>query len=226
MRDTRGRPSPDPSSVTGIADPSTWATSELRVQGLLHLIRRTHIEHDARIAMSNAIHMAEVVVIGRGDYELAGRISQRLIVCGGTLAAVIGPDTRFAVKAPRATAVEIDLAGSRGVAVVDEGEFDRMIEVYAVHTGRQQMRVAARRALDANRVTSSVRSTAPAPLGSKPPERRMATSREDQRRRPTAETQAPMTEDEQDLERHARNVRGLNASTPFRHQRQPLVQPG
>ncbi len=53
----------------------------------------------------------------------------------------------------------------------------------------------------------------------------MATTREDERKRASAAEQAPMTEDEQDLERHARNVRGLNASTPFRHQRQPLVQP-
>ena len=128
------------------------------LQGLLHLIRRTHIEHDARIAMSNAIHQAEVVVIGRGDYELASRIAQRLVVCGGRLVAVVGPATRFAVKAPRATAVEIDFASTRGVAVVDEGEFDRMIEIYAVHTGREQVRAAARRALDANRVSSSVRS--------------------------------------------------------------------
>ena len=208
--------------MSGIAS----ATDELRLQGLLHLIRRTHVEHDARTAMSNAIHQAEVVVIGRGDYELAGRISQRLVVCGGRLVTVVGPETRFAVKAPRATAVEIDFASTRGVAVVDEGEFDRMIEIYAVHTGREQVRTAARRALDANRVSSSLRTSgAIAPAGPKDPARRMATTREE-RRRPTAAEQAPVTEDEQDLERHARNVRGLNASTPFRHQRKPLVQPG
>jgi hypothetical protein len=211
--------------VTGIADAGAWETSESRVQGLLHLIRRTHVEHDARIAMSNAVHLAEVVVIGRGDYELAGRISQRLSICGGTLAAVIGPATRFAVKAPRATAVEIDLASTKGVAVVDEGEFDRMVEIYAVHTAREQMRAATRRALDANHIAGTVRSTSPAPVGPKAPGRRMATSREEQRR-PVAAEQAPMSEDEQDLERHARTVRGRNASTPFRHERQPLVQPG
>jgi hypothetical protein len=208
--------------VSGIAN----ATDELRLQGLLHLIRRTHVEHDARIAMSNAIHRAEVVVIGRGDYELAGRISQRLIICGGRLAAIIGPATRFAVSAPRATAGEIDSASARGVAVIDEGEFDRMVEIYAVHTGREQVRVATRRALDANRIASSVRTTALAPPGSKPPARRMATSREDDTRRTSEAEKAPVTEDEQDIERHARNVRELNASTPFRHQRQPLVQPG
>jgi hypothetical protein len=205
--------------VTGIAN----ATDELRLQGLLHLIRRTHVEHDARIAMSNAIHQAEVVIIGRGDYELAGRIAQRLIVCGGRLAAIIGAETRFAVKAPRATVVEIDLASARGVAVIDENEFDRMIEIYAVHTGREQVRAAARRALDSNRISSSVRPTALMPPGSKPPARRMATSREDEKRRTPEQT--PVSEDEQDLERHARNVRGQNASTPFRHQRQPLVHP-
>jgi hypothetical protein len=101
-----------------------------------------------------------------------------------------------------------------------------MIATYAVHKGCEQVRAAARRALDANRVSSSVRSSAViAPAGPKDPSRRMATTREE-RRRPTAAEQPPMTEDEQDLERHARNVRGLNASTPFRHQRQPLVQPG
>jgi hypothetical protein len=207
--------------VSGIAHAGTRELSELRVQGLLHLIRRTHVEHDARIAMSNAIHQAEVVVIGRGDYELAGRIAERLVVCKGTLASVIGPATRFAVKAIRATAVEIDHASSQGVAVIDEGEFDRMIEIYAVHTGSEQLRVAARRARDANRATA-VRATPLVPIGSKPADRGMATSRAEQRRAAAAE-QAPMSEDEQDLERHARNVRGLNASTPFRHQRQPLV---
>jgi hypothetical protein len=206
--------------VSGIAN----ARDELRLQGLLHLIRRTHIEHDARIAMSNAIHQAEVVIIGRGDFELAGRIAKRLVVCGGTLATILGPATRFAVKAPRATTVEIDSASGQGVAVIDEGEFDRMIEIYAVHTGREQVRAAARRALDTNRIASSVRVSPVVLPGSKPPARRMATTREDDRKRAAAE-KAPMTEDEQDLERHARNVRGLNASTPFRHQRQPLVQP-
>jgi hypothetical protein len=107
------------------------------------------------------------------------------------------------------------------VAVIDEGEFDRMVEIYAVHTGTEQMRVAARRALDVNRATS-VRATPVAPVGSKPAGR-MATTREEQRRPTAPAEQAPMSEDEQDLERHARNVRGLNASTPFRHQRQPLV---
>jgi len=207
--------------VSGIAN----ARDELRLQGLLHLIRRTHVEHDARIAMSRAIHQAEVVIIGRGDFELAGRIAKRLIVCGGRLATILGPETRFAVKAPRATIVEIDSASDHGVAVIDEGEFDRMIEIYAVHTGREQVRSAARRALDTNRISSSLRAAPVAVAGSKPPARRMATTREDERKRATAAEKAPMTEDEQDLERHARNVRGLNASTPFRHQRQPLVQP-
>jgi len=207
--------------VSGIAHSGTRELSELRVQGLLHLIRRTHVEHDARVAVSNAIYQAEVVLLGRGDYELADRIADRLIVCKGTLVAAIGPATRFAIKALRATAVEIDHASTRGVAVIDEGEFDRMIEIYAVHAGTEQMRVAARRARDANRATS-VRATPALPVGSKPAERGMATSRAEQRRLSAAE-QAPMSEEEQDLERHARNVRGLNASTPFRHQRQPLV---
>jgi hypothetical protein len=100
-----------------------------------------------------------------------------------------------------------------------------MVEIYAVQTAREQMRAATRRALDANRVAGAVRSTAPAPAGPTTPGRRMATSREEQRR-PIAAEQAPMSEDEQDLERHARTVRGRNASTPFRHERQPLVQPG
>ena len=140
--------------TTGATDPS-----ELRVQGLLHLIRQTHVEHDARIAMSNAIHQAEVVVIGRGDHEIGSRVAQRLSLCGGRLAAVIGPDTRFAVRAPRATNADIDAASAKGVAVIDEGEFDRMVDVYAAHTGKQQVRAAARRAVDANRLASSIRST-------------------------------------------------------------------
>jgi hypothetical protein len=207
--------------TTGASDPS-----ELRVQGLLHLIRQTHVEHDARIAMSNAIHQAEVVVIGRGDHEIGSRIAQRLSLCGGRLAAVIGPDTRFAVRAPRATNADIDAASAKGVAVIDEGEFDRMVDVYAAHTGKQQVRAAARRAVDANRLASSIRSTAPVPAPTGPGGRRMATSRDEAKRRAVPASTAPMSEDEQELERHARNVRGLNASTPFRHQRQPLVQPG
>ncbi len=94
--------------MSGIAN----ARDELRLQGLLHLIRRTHVEHDARIAMSNVIHQAEVVIIGRGDFELAGRIAKRLVVCGGRLATILGPETRFAVKAPRAT-VDRDRLGER-----------------------------------------------------------------------------------------------------------------
>jgi hypothetical protein len=207
--------------TTGASDPS-----ELRVQGLLHLIRQTHVEHDARIAMSNAIHQAEVVVIGRGDHEIVSRVAQRLSLCGGRLAAVIGPETRFAVRATRATNADIDAASARGVAVIDEGEFDRMVDVYAAHTGKQQVRAAARRAVDANRLATSVRATASAQPGPGLAGRRMATSRDEAKRRPAPAQTGPMSEDEQELERHARNVRGLNASTPFRHQRQPLVQPG
>jgi hypothetical protein len=207
--------------TTGASDPS-----ELRVQGLLHLIRQTHVEHDARIAMSNAIHQAEVVVIGRGDYEIAGRVAQRLSLCGGRLAAAIGPKTRFAVRATRATNADIDAANAKGVAVIDEGELDRMVDVYAAHTGKQQVRAAARRAVDANRLAASIRATAPPQPAPRPAGRRMATSRDEAKRRPAPAQTGPMSEDEQELERHARNVRGLNASTPFRHQRQPLVQPG
>jgi hypothetical protein len=206
-------------TTTGAADPS-----ELRVQGLLHLIRQTHVEHDARIAMTNAIHQAEVVVIGRGDLELGGRVAQRISLCGGRLASKIGPDTRFAVRAPRATNGDVDAASAQGVAVIDEGEFDRMIEVYAAHTGREQVRAAARRAVDANRIAASVRPLAPVPVGPRTPGKRMATTRDDQKRRSGAVPAKASSEDEQELERHARNVRGLNASTPFRYQRQPLVQ--
>ena len=166
-------------TTTGATDPS-----ELRVQGLLHLIRQTHVEHDARIAMSNAIHQAEVVVIGRGDHEIGSRVAQRLSVCGGRLAAVIGPDTRFAVRAPRATNADIDAASAKGVAVIDEGEFDRMVDVYAAHTGKQQVRAAARRAVDANRLASSIRSTALGARRAGPCRpQRMATSRDDAKRR-------------------------------------------
>jgi hypothetical protein len=208
-----------------VASPATDRSieaSELRVQGLLHLIRQTHVEHDARIAMSNAIRQAEVVVIGPSDHELASRIAQRIKLCGGKLAMVIGANTRFAVRSERATVVDVDAASARGVAVIDESELDRMIEVFAMHTGKEQVRAAARRAVDANRIAATARPTAitlPAPT----PGRRMATSREDARRRLAAAPVGASSEDEQELERHARNVRGLNASTPFRHQRQPLV---
>ncbi len=197
-------------------------SAESRVQGLLHLIRRTHIEHDARIAMSNAIHQAEVVVIGRGDHALLGRIAERILLVGGQLVARIGPSTRFAVRADRATSADVDHANAQGIAVIDEAEFDRMVDIYVVYSGRDQVRTAARRALDANRVASTARPGTPVAAGSRTPGARMATSREE-RRRAAPEAAEPVSEDEQEIERHARNVRGLNASTPFRHQRQPLV---
>jgi hypothetical protein len=210
--------------MAGTTDIGTNETAELRVQGLLHLIRQTHVEHDARIAMSNAIHLAEVVVIGRGDHALGSRIAKRIAECGGHLAAAIGPATRFAVRAPRATPVDIDAASARGVAVIEEHELERMIDVYTVHTGRGQVRAAARRALEANRIAASQRAAVPVAPAGRSTSRRMATTREDARRRAIQEAAPePSSEDEQELERHARNVRGLNASTPFRHQRQPLV---
>ena len=196
------------------------------MQGLLHLIRRTHIEHDARIAMANAIHQAEIVVIGRGDHALLGRVAERILLVGGQLAARIGPNTRFAVRAERATSEDVDEANAKGIAVIDEGELDRMVDIYVVYTGRDQVRSAARRALDANRVATSARLGAPAQPAPSTPGVRMATTREDAARRRAAlpEPHEPVSEDEQEIERHARNVRGLNASTPFRHQRQPLVE--
>jgi hypothetical protein len=199
------------------------ASGEARVQGLLHLIHRTHIEHDARIAMSNAIHLAEVVVLGRGDHELGGRVSRRIGEAGGHLAPRIGPDTRFAVRADRATDDDLEAASAKGIAVIGEDELDKMIEIYTVHTGRPQVRAAVRRAIDQNRVSSSPRPTPVAAPGPRVASRRMATTREDAARtRAGQELPAePMSEDEQELERHARNVRGVNASTPFRHQRRP-----
>ncbi|MEO9175512.1 MAG: hypothetical protein ABI317_08345 [Gaiellales bacterium] len=208
----------------GTGDNNGHDTSERRVQGLLHLIRQTHAEHDARIAMTNAIHQAEVVVIGRGDHSLGGRVAARILIVGGHLAARIGPATRFAVRAELATVVDIDAASKQGVAVIDERELDRMIDIYTIYSGREQVRAAARRALEANRVASTRPIgnvvTAPSPIS-----RRMATTRDEAaRRKGVQELPEPVSEDEQELERHARNVRGLNASTPFRYQRQPLLE--
>ena len=195
------------------------------MQGLLHLIHRTHIEHDARIAMSNAIHLAEVVVLGRGDHELGGRVSRRIGQAGGHLAARIGPDTRFAVRADRATDDDIELASSKGIAVIGEDELDKMIEIYTVHTARPQVRAAVRRAIEQNRLASTPRSSSIAVAEPRSASRRMATTREEAARsRAAQELKAEsMSEDEQELEQHARNVRGLNASTPFRHQRRPAA---
>jgi hypothetical protein len=208
--------------VIGTREFGSNESAESRVQGLLHLIRRTHIEHDARIAMSNAIHQAEVVVIGRGDHALLGRIAERILLVGGQLVARIGPTTRFAVRADRATSADVDEANAQGIAVIDEAEFDRMVDIYVVYSGRDQVRTAARRALDANRVATSARLGTPV-ASPRTPGARMATTREE-RRRVAPEPAEPVSEDEQEIERHARNVRGLNASTPFRHQRQPLVE--
>jgi hypothetical protein len=211
--------------VFGTGDHSGHDTSERRVQGLLHLIRQTHVEHDARIAMTNAIHQAEVVVIGRGDHALGSRVAARILVVGGHLAARIGPATRFAVRAEAATVVDVDAASQQGVAVIDESEFDRMIEIYTVYSGRDQVRAAARRALEANRVASTTRPLGTVLSAPGPVSRRMATTHDEVARRKTVqELRDPVSEDEQELERHARNVRGLNASTPFRYQRQPLVE--
>jgi hypothetical protein len=211
--------------VFGAADKGSHDTAERRVQGLLHLIRQTHVEHDARIAMTNAIHQAEVVVVGRGDHALGSRVAKRILEVGGNLAARIGPSTRFAVRAELATILEIDAASKQGVAVIDEGELDRMIDIYVVYSGREQVRAAARRALEANRVSSTPRSAGTVVAPPRAPNRRMATTREEVASRKAAqEAPEPVSEDEQELERHARNVRGLNASTPFRYQRQPLVE--
>jgi hypothetical protein len=211
--------------VFGTGDNGSNQTAELRVQGLLHLIRQTHVEHDARIAMTNAIHQAEIVVLGRGDHALGSRVAKRILEVGGHLAARIGPSTRFAVRAERATPVDVDEASAQGVAVIDEGELDRMIDIYTIYSGREQVRAAARRALDANRVASAARPGSVAVPSPPVAGKRMATTREEvAKRKAVQEAREPMSEDEQELERHARNVRGLNASTPFRHQRQPLVE--
>jgi hypothetical protein len=217
----RADPCPIFDGVQRAANSGAGARSAVRSRGALELIRQTHVEHDARIAVSNAIHEAEVVVIGRGDSELGGRIARHLSECGGSLAAAIGPDTRFAVRASRATAADVDAACARGVAVIDEAEFERMVEVHAAHTNNEQVHAAARRAVDANRSASLAVSAGPIAPEPRTHGQRMATSREDAKRR----APKPISEGELELEQHARNVRSLNTSSPFRHQRQPLVQP-
>jgi hypothetical protein len=199
--------------------------SESRVPGSLSLIRQTHDEHDARIAMSDAIHEAEVFVIGAGDNDLDRRVAQRIGLCGGRLAAAIGPDTRFLVRAERATTEDVDAASVSGLVVIDETEFERMIDVFLTHTSGDQVRAAARRAVEENRVASSIRTPEPPVQVAAASARQMVTARRDAKRGVVAPRLKPLTEDEQDIELHARNVRSLHASTPFRDQRQPLVQP-
>jgi hypothetical protein len=188
---------------------------------LVCLIRQTHVEHDARIAVSDAIHEAEVIVIGGGDSALDGRVAQRLALCGGRLAHAIGPETRFAIRGERATPDDTASASASGVALIDEAEFERMLDVYAAHTSGHRVRAAARRAVDANRVASPLRQAAPA---SEAPARHMVTSRKDAKRGAVAAAPKPLTGDEEELERHARNVRSLSRSAPFSRQRP--VQPG
>jgi hypothetical protein len=187
---------------------------------LVCLIRRTHNEHDARSAMSAAIRDAEVVVIGTGDSALSSRIASRLDVCGGRLVEAIGPDTRFAIRAERATADDTAAASASGVGVIDEAEFERMLEVYTAHTGGDRVRAAARRAVDANRIASSTRPAAPF---TEAPRRHMVTSRQEAKRAAAVPPPKPLTEHEQELERHARNLRSLSVSAPF--SRKPPERP-
>jgi hypothetical protein len=208
-----------------VAHSGVVARSDLGVRGVLQLIRRTHAEHDARIAMSDAIHQAEVVVIGGYDSELGSRIALRLDLCGGRLAEAIGPETRFAVRGERATADDVDAASGCGVAVIDEADLERMLEVYEAHASAGHVHAAVRRAVDANRVASSIGPAAPVPPPTGAPARRMVTSRQDAKGGAASAPPRPLSEDEQELEQHARNVRSLNDSTPFRHQRPPRAQP-
>jgi hypothetical protein len=198
--------------------------SGLGVWGLLQLIRRTHAEHDARIAMSDAIHQAEVVVIGGHDSELGSRIAQRLDRCGGRLTEAIGPETRFAVRGERATLDDVDAASACGVAVIDEADLERMLEVYEAHASAGHVHAAVRRALDANRVAASISPAAPVAPPTGGLARRMVTSRQDAKGGAAAPP-SPLSEDEQELEQHARNVRSLDDSTPFRHQRPTRAHP-
>ena len=199
--------------------------SESRVTGSLCLIRQTHDEHDARIAMSDAIHEAEVVVIGAGDNDLDTRVAQRIGLCGGRLAAAIGPETRFLVRAERATTEDVNTASVSGLVVIDEAEFERMIDVFLTHTSGDQVRAAARRAVEENRVASSIRPPEPLVQVAAAPARQMVTARRGASGESQPHDRNRSRRTSMDLELHARNVRSLNASTPFRDQRQPLVQP-
>jgi hypothetical protein len=109
------------------------------------------------------------------------------------------------------------------VAVIDEAEFERMIDVYAAHTSGDRIRAAARRALDANRAASSTRPAEPVAQVAGTPGRHMVTARQDAKRGAVAPPLKPLREYEHELERHARNVRSLNVSAPFSRQRP--VQP-
>jgi hypothetical protein len=204
---------------------SAAAGAETRVQGLLTLIQRSHVEHDARIAMSAAIHAAEVVVVGRGDTNITSRVSKRISEAGGRLATRIGPQTRFAVRADLATESDLEAANAKGVAVIGEDELDRMVDVYTVHAARPLVKAAVKRAIESNRVQTARTTTPTVPVQLGPSQARRMVNREDgARTRATDAPAQPMSEDEQELEQHARAVRGRNASTPFRHQRRPAVR--
>jgi hypothetical protein len=137
----------DPERVTS-AGPRTYddARSESGPPELVGLIRQRHAEHDARLAMANAIHRAEVVLVGRDADGLRLRLAERLRVCGGRVVDTVGPSTRFAVASGAASAAELAAVVERGVAVVGERDLAAMVEVYASLTCLDELRSAARRA--------------------------------------------------------------------------------
>ncbi len=135
----------------------------------------------------------------------------------------MGPETRFAVRGERATADDLSGASACGIAVIDEADLDRMLEVYGTRASAHDVHAAVRRAVDANRVASSIRPAAPVAHPTGTPTR-LVTSRENAKGGAGSARPKPLSEDEHELEQHARNVRSRNDSTPFLLQRPPRPQ--
>ena len=113
---------------------------------LLDLIRRNHLDHDARVAVVRAIRGAEVAVFGASAASLTEQLAAILRPCGAYVVDAIGASTRFAVATPEATMREIDEVRLIGLPMLTPRDIHEMAKTFTSVTQLADVRSAARRA--------------------------------------------------------------------------------
>ena len=201
---------------------------------LLDLIRRNHLDHDARVAVVRAIRGAEVAVFGASAASLTEQLAAILRPCGAYVVDAIGASTRFAVATPEATMREIDEVRLIGLPMLTPRDIHEMAKTFTSVTQLADVRSAARRAREdsARRLPKAQRPVI-GPLLQPARTSGMATKGTPRRpeviaRRESDASDSQMhlrrrvSEEEANIEEHVRTVRASDRSSAFQYHRRPL----
>jgi hypothetical protein len=194
------------------------------VESVLTGIGRKHVENESRRRTVQALHRAEVAVVGDPDGRLSARLAATLLRCAGTIVSEATPRTRFLVIGPSTSRRDLERLRTEAVAIVAERELGCMVDVYESVTKGTALRDASTRARkEAQEQRMLERSLRPPEPEEDARARRMARADDQagQRSRSAAARRAAQLAENRlaALQDHARAARASGKTGPFRDHR-------